>query len=184
MGHSAGAHLAAIVATDRRLLGPHGMEPADLAGVVLLDGAAYGIPRVVDQLESDSGRRRSFEDAFGPRWRETPPRGEGDETARLDRWRDASPRHHIVEGRSYPPMLVVYQGSRWLAARTSGALLAALRRVGAWGRVVPVDEDHVACNCDLGIPGDELTVAVEGFFDGLSESRTPGSPEDATIQSR
>ena len=184
MGHSAGANLAALVATDRRLLGAHGMEPADLAGVVLLDGAGYDVPWVVEQLPPGSGRTRMFEDAFGPRWEEIPSSGEGEDATRLDRWRDASPQHHIVEGRSYPPMLVVHQGSRWLAARTGGDLVAALRRVGGRGRLVPVDKDHVGCNRDLGVPGDDLTVAVAAFLDGLSESTTPDPPEQTTIQSR
>ena len=160
------------------------MDPADLAGVVLLDGAGYDVPWVVKQLPSNSGRRRFFEDAFGPRWGELPSSGKGDEAVRLDRWRDASPQHHIIEGRSYPPMLVVHQGSRWLAACTGGDFVAALGRVGGRGRLVPVDKDHVGCNRDLGVPGDELTVAVAAFLDGLSESTAPDPPEETTIRSR
>lgn len=37
IGHSAGAHLAALVGTDRRLLAAHRLEPAALAGIVLLE---------------------------------------------------------------------------------------------------------------------------------------------------
>lgn len=44
MGHSAGAHLGALVATDPHWLEPHDLSPRDIAGVVLLDGAAYDVP--------------------------------------------------------------------------------------------------------------------------------------------
>lgn len=38
IGHSTGAHLASLVALDRRFLLTHGMTPADLAGVVAVSG--------------------------------------------------------------------------------------------------------------------------------------------------
>tara|TARA_A100001391_G_scaffold205109_1_gene203537 strand:+ start:15830 stop:16690 length:861 start_codon:yes stop_codon:yes gene_type:complete len=41
MGHSSGAHLAALVASDPALLSAHGFAPSDLAGVIAIDGAAY-----------------------------------------------------------------------------------------------------------------------------------------------
>ena len=44
MGHSAGAHLAALVATDPAYLRKAGWGLDRLAGVVLLDGAAYDVP--------------------------------------------------------------------------------------------------------------------------------------------
>jgi len=44
MGHSAGAHLAALVATDPVYLRTAGWALDKLAGVVLLDGAAYDVP--------------------------------------------------------------------------------------------------------------------------------------------
>ena len=41
MGHSSGAHLATLVASDPALLGAHDLAPGDLAGVIAIDGAAY-----------------------------------------------------------------------------------------------------------------------------------------------
>lgn len=46
MGHSAGAHLAALVATDPRYLASVKMKPSDIAGVIGLDGAAYDAGKV------------------------------------------------------------------------------------------------------------------------------------------
>jgi acetyl esterase/lipase len=44
MGHSAGAHLVALLATDERYLARVGLSQADLAGVLPIDGAAYDVP--------------------------------------------------------------------------------------------------------------------------------------------
>lgn len=44
MGHSAGAHLVALVGTDERYLRAAGLSFADIDGVIPLDGAAYDVP--------------------------------------------------------------------------------------------------------------------------------------------
>lgn len=44
IGHSAGAHLVALVGTDRRHLKSAGLGFADLRGVIANDGAAYDVP--------------------------------------------------------------------------------------------------------------------------------------------
>ncbi|AKM11526.1 hypothetical protein AB433_04160 [Croceicoccus naphthovorans] len=44
MGHSAGAHLSALIATDPRYLAAHDLRPSDIAGAILLDGPAYDVP--------------------------------------------------------------------------------------------------------------------------------------------
>lgn len=63
MGHSAGAHLVALVGTDERYLRSAGLTFADVAGVVPNDGAAYEVPSQI----RDAGRRarRMYTDAFG-----------------------------------------------------------------------------------------------------------------------
>jgi arylformamidase len=44
MGHSAGAHLAALASTDPRYLQAVGLGPQDIAGTVLIDGPAFDVP--------------------------------------------------------------------------------------------------------------------------------------------
>jgi acetyl esterase/lipase len=44
-GHSAGAHLAALVGTDPKWLARAGLKIGDIRGVVALDGAAFDAPR-------------------------------------------------------------------------------------------------------------------------------------------
>ena len=63
VGHSAGAHLVALVGTDPSYLQSAGLSFADLAGVVPLDGAAYDVP-----LQLEEGPRimqRTYRQAFG-----------------------------------------------------------------------------------------------------------------------
>ena len=43
MGHSAGAHLVALVGTDERYLQGAGLSFADISGVIPIDGAAYDV---------------------------------------------------------------------------------------------------------------------------------------------
>jgi acetyl esterase/lipase len=63
MGHSAGAHLVALVGTDPRWLDATGLSFAALQGVVAIDGAAYDVP---EQLRSGAPLMRSlYRQAFG-----------------------------------------------------------------------------------------------------------------------
>ncbi|MGH7028385.1 alpha/beta hydrolase, partial [Brevundimonas sp.] len=66
MGHSAGAHLAALIATDPAYLAAHGLTPADLAGVILLDGAGYDatVPRG-GRGPLNRALERLYDQAFG-----------------------------------------------------------------------------------------------------------------------
>lgn len=47
MGHSAGAHLVALVGTDERYLRGAGLSFASIRGVIPIDGAAYDVPRQI-----------------------------------------------------------------------------------------------------------------------------------------
>lgn len=63
VGHSAGAHLVALIGTDESYLRHAGLSFADIAGVVLLDGPAYDVPA---QLEKGPGiMQRQYRQAFG-----------------------------------------------------------------------------------------------------------------------
>jgi acetyl esterase/lipase len=63
MGHSAGAHLVALVGTDPRYLVAAGLSFADLRGVIALDGACYDVPRQI----AEGGRfmHDTYVEAFG-----------------------------------------------------------------------------------------------------------------------
>ena len=63
MGHSAGAHLVALVGTDERYLRGAGLSFADVDGVIPNDGAAYDVPA---QMQ-DGGRfmQSTYVQTFG-----------------------------------------------------------------------------------------------------------------------
>ena len=63
MGHSAGAHLVALVGTDERYLKRAGLSFGDLAGVIPIDGAAYDVAQQVAQ--AGPFMRKTYAAAFG-----------------------------------------------------------------------------------------------------------------------
>lgn len=63
MGHSAGAHLVALVGTDPRYLRDAGLSYADIAGVVAIDGAAYDVPAQLS--EGPRIMQQTYRQAFG-----------------------------------------------------------------------------------------------------------------------
>ncbi|MFO0978876.1 MAG: alpha/beta hydrolase [Planctomycetaceae bacterium] len=91
MGHSAGSHLAALVATDDRYLAAHGLHRSQLAGVISLDGSAFDIPdRVRNGSETIAENCRR---AFG-----------NDEKVQ----QDGSPVNHVQGETGLPPFLLIY----------------------------------------------------------------------------
>ncbi|QCI94602.1 alpha/beta hydrolase [Novosphingobium sp. EMRT-2] len=63
MGHSAGAHLVALVGTDERYLRQAGLSFADVAGVIPIDGAAYDVPQQIASV--GPYQRRIYDAPFG-----------------------------------------------------------------------------------------------------------------------
>jgi arylformamidase len=93
MGHSAGAHLAALVTADEEYLNKLGKSPAMLSGVVLLDSAGYDIPRNLDDLADSPFPRPIYEGAFGKN-RQTSIQ--------------TSPVQYVKRGKTLPPFLVFH----------------------------------------------------------------------------
>jgi len=63
MGHSAGAHLVALVGTDERYLKGAGLSFADIAGVIPVDGAAYDVP--AQMQDGPPIMQATYKQAFG-----------------------------------------------------------------------------------------------------------------------
>lgn len=133
IGHSAGAHLAALVGADPAYLAGQGLQPSDLAGIILLDGAGY-------DATGDRGGRL-LGDLYGAAF--------GDQAAEL------SPILLIRSGVTYPPYLIFHIASRADSKRQSEALAAALIRAGGRAEVVAAPGDsHRDINVDFGKAGD------------------------------
>lgn len=155
MGHSAGAHLAALVACDARWLGAHGLGLDALAGAVLLDGAGYDLarPREGPTAEHMKGL---YEAAFGP------------DPAR---WGDASPIAHVSPGA--PPFLILHVATRKDSKAMSHALAEALVAAGGQAKVYSAEgKNHGSINREIGKAGDAVTAEILTFLrERLTQAR-------------
>ena len=147
IGHSAGAHLVALVATDERYLAVHGLDLSLIAGVVCLDGL-YEIPARMQQ--GSLAATLNLPPVFG-----NDP----------EEWWDASPVAHASPGKGMPPFLVVSAGWWGAAQQQADGLASALIAAGVCvDRHHAADKDHAGLNRDLGKAGDPLTSQVLGFL--------------------
>lgn len=150
MGHSAGAHLAALVATDPSYLAAAGVPLSSIKGVILLDGAGYDIP-------AQMGGRRNlvsgmYDAAFG-----TDPA----------RQRALSPTHHAAAPNAANWLILPIE-RRADSIAQSRALAAALNKAGARATVAPVPgESHGSLNKGLGEAGDFATSKIDAFLEPL-----------------
>jgi len=164
MGHSAGAHLAALVCTDERRLKAEGKELTIVEGTICLDTAAYDIPRYVNDLDAGPSALELYERAFGT-----------DE----ELWRDASPRHHVAPGKAIPPMLVFHTGNREAVETLSNELVEALREAGTPSRAIhAADRNHAGINRCIGEEDDPYTAAIMEFLADPRGVAEPGPVED------
>lgn len=154
MGHSAGAHLAALVAADQPLARDHGVRP--WAGTVCLDSGALDVPALMHNQPWPL-----FREAFG-----TDP----------SFWQQVSPVHRLTQAPA--PMMLVYAASRQRARDQNQRMARAIERVGGRAQLYAVDLSHSEINRELGLPG-PYTEAVETFLAsigvrGLTSPRASG----------
>lgn len=145
-GHSAGAHLAALVGTDPRYLAAHHLPISILDGVVLFDGAGYDVP--AQMARGGPMLRRMYARAFGD-----DPAFQARVSPTL---RAAAPN----AGR----FLILHITSR---PDDSGAqsqrLAEALRAAGTPAEVVAVDNTHGEIFRQFGQPGHVATQRTDAF---------------------
>ena len=146
VGHSAGAHLAALVATDPRYLKPHGLRPGDLSGAILLDGAGYDVAAQAEAAGPTA--KRLYREVFG------------DDAAEL---RAASPLTHAASPGS-PPMLIAYVSDRAASEAQAKRLADTLSEAGGRARVLSVDGTHSSIYRNFGHAGDPVFPAAREFF--------------------
>jgi len=149
MGHSAGAHLVALVGTDEQYLKRAGLGFANIAGVLPIDGAAYDVPRQM----GTSGRFMSetYLQAFG---------------SDPDRQRALSPTLH-AQAPNAPAFLIIHV-QRPDGVAQSKELEAALKQAGT--RVERHDfpgtglRGHAEINRRLGDPDYAATPVVDRWL--------------------
>lgn len=153
LGHSAGAHLVSLVATDPTYLKAFAAKRKQISGVVSLDTAAFDIASRADPAISTIGateREGIYWNAFG-----TPA-----ENAATGSWAAASPLAHADS--KAPPFLLVTQ-TRAIRREENRAMAEALGQDP--DDVLLLDATHEQINQSLGSPTDTLgeTEAVMSF---------------------
>ena len=145
MGHSAGAHLAALVASDPLYAGD---AFGAIRGVVLLDGAGYDVMTAAATPTMELPTL--YKDVFG-----TDPA----------RQKALSPITH-VGGKDAPHWLALYVAERPGSKMQSDALMAALAKAGKDAKAVAITgTDHGRMNRELGTEaGKAQTEAVDAFL--------------------
>jgi arylformamidase len=143
MGHSAGAHLLALIGAS-----PARWLQADLPrplGVVALDSAAMNVPQSMQRPPLPGVYRKAF----------------GSDTAF---WESASPWHQLT--RQALPMLMVCSTRRADPCSQAEALKTKAASLGVAMRVLPQPLNHGQINHTLGTPS-AYTEAVDGYIAGL-----------------
>lgn len=147
-GHSAGAHLAALVAVDESYLKAEGMSLADLKGCVPVDTAVYDL---VSQLKNvQANRAATYRTVFG------------DDPAIQAK---LSPIIHVANGKGIPPFLILHVADRQDSTAQSNAFARALKQAGVSASTVPAKgKNHGSINVDLGNPDDKPTASLFNFL--------------------
>jgi acetyl esterase/lipase len=160
IGHSAGAHLIALAATDPRYVERWGIEPWQLIGAVALDSDAYDVADRISELSGNA--RLTFYNAFG-----TP-----EENAATGSWAQGSPINWADA--ADPRFLIVTQAGAPGRLADNRAMAGALGQDPA--QVFAAPYDHEGINDAVGGPNDTAgeTAAIMSFVAGAVEvSRTP-----------
>ncbi len=161
MGHSAGAHLAALVATDERWLGEHDLPLSALRGAILLDGASYDLVGRSGDME---GAEQFIAQVFG-----------NDPAI----WAEASPMNHVAAGKGIPPCLLLVAGRNPDSGEDAALFSAKLQAAGTSAIVETFPaKTHVAISRELGLPGDGPTARILDFV--AQTSGRPRPPEPST----
>jgi acetyl esterase/lipase len=149
MGHSAGAHLSALVGTDLRYLEKAGLSAKSLRGVIPLDGACYDVPRQI--AEGGELMHDTYLQAFG---------------TEKKRQLELSPTHHAAAPNA--PAFLILHVQRIDGTAQSRALGEALQKAGTPTEVRGFPgfglQGHAEINRRLGDPAYPATPVVDEWL--------------------
>ncbi|WP_082925495.1 alpha/beta hydrolase [Erythrobacter neustonensis] len=149
MGHSAGAHLVALVGTDEQYLRAAGLSFADIDGVIPNDGAAYDVP--VQMAQAGRFMARTYTQAFG---------------TEVVRQRALSPTLNAAAPNAPAFLLLHVQRPDGIAQ--ADALAEALRRAGTRVEIGSFPGEglrgHAEINRKLGEPDYPATALVDAWL--------------------
>jgi len=160
MGHSAGAHLAALVTLNDEYIRKAGGAPGIIKGVVLLDGVGYDIPALMPDVEGEKVEDWYLQ-AFGRTKNE---------------WEKASPVNFIKPDKSIPPFMIAYVGDRETSKIESLILSQRLSEAHVFNKVFQYQKKNsLTINKDLGHEDDKPTEDIFRFLQEQNYTTIHGS---------
>ena len=156
MGHSAGAHLVALVSLNPTYLKQQSLSLKTIKGTILLDGAGYDI---ADRIKT-AGRtgKKIYTSVFG----------EDEKT-----WKAASPLTYVRRNRSIPPFLILHVASRADSKRQSELLAKKLKANRIDVSVIPAPgKTHMTINREIGLADDMPTQKLFAFLNQITKAST------------
>lgn len=145
-GHSAGAHLAALLGTDSTYLMKYGLNCTDLAGVIPVDTASFDLT----SQQNEELVKRFVKDSFG----------EDPQVLRA-----ASPLHHVSSKQRYPAFLIFNTLNRAAAAEGGRQFSEAMKNAGCDARFVAVENrTHGQMASGMRDPADPVGGAILKFI--------------------
>ena len=158
MGHSAGAHLAALVCTDDSYFKAEKLSFADHQGLRARGHRCLRHPQ--------AGRRRRCGEGWDVHRHVRQGRSEQ---------KELSPVNHIAKGKSIPPFLILYVADRPDSKAQSSWFAEKLKEAGVSAKVVAAEgKTHGTINSELGVPDDKPTKALFEFLERVQKPRTLG----------
>ena len=150
LGHSAGGHLAALIALDAQYLLPFDLSPSDIAGIIGLDSAAYYLP---DLIAAEPENQYLFYWAFGDN-----PQG----------WERASPINYVKPGKVLPSFLLLVAEGREVSEAVNESFYEKLRSTGYNVTLLQYrGKDHVSIDTELGKEDDPVFPDILGWLGEL-----------------
>lgn len=158
-GHSAGAQLAAILATDLRYLEAEGVPREAIRGCVPVDGDTYDVPL---QVATATARRMSL--------KQPPPRmGHPEKFGPLALQREYSAVSHIAPHRGIAPFLILHVADHTDTSAQAYRLWAALDQARIPATLFGAENsDHSKLDRELGREGDAATQVLWEFLARVS----------------
>lgn len=149
IGHSAGAHHVAVLATNESFLEKAGVSLGDLKSVVELDTQALDVPTMMNDNNNPL-----YVQVFGK-----------DATI----WPQVSPLHNIAKGKDIPPFFIVVANSRAQKQAQAAAFQKSLQAAGVRCEFIEAKQhDHGSLNRAIGQPHDKVTQAMERFHSSVA----------------
>lgn len=148
IGHSVGAHLAALVSVDGKYLEKSGENLSILDGVVLLDGTGYDISQLMKN--SNTKMKERYTESFGKTKKD---------------WDQASPVNFIKPASGIPPFMIAYADEEEPSKKQAILLAKKLSDASVKNKVFHYEKKTAtSINKELGKETDKTTEDVYRFL--------------------